>query len=358
MFYILYNYLYTFPYNYHIFITGTAVSITDAMRIISDLRTLDHAQVGNKGFDRDTWAKTIDPLVLLWKTVGSSHSSGNSGRSGSGRPLVQLQSPPDQWTPIEAFLSLEMQTAIAMANTVDSILDGLTRVLSGTGLLTQQLHTCGSSLLAGNVPDIWLKPPGVPNASWYPSSPTVYLKTVAKRFHHLCDMIGYVNQKGVSHFLSRPLPLNSVFRPKTLLNALRQQTARAIKQPIDSLRLCAAWDASLFTDKQGKFKTLPLPVTSILIQGAALSLPRTKEEPPVLVDVAKGSGAIESVSDFYLAFIGSNDPDPYGSVPVAPVPVYSDPSRETLVCEIKVPISGKLPKWILAGVAMFLSGDQ
>lgn len=45
--------------------------------------------------------------------------------------------------------------------------------------------------------------------------------------------------------LSSSLILSDLFRPDTLLNALRQQTGRAVKRPIDSLKLVANWDLRL-----------------------------------------------------------------------------------------------------------------
>jgi dynein heavy chain 2 len=44
--------------------------------------------------------------------------------------------------------------------------------------------------------------------------------------------------------LSSTLNLSDLFRPDTFLNALRQQTARASKKAIDTLRLVVTWDSN------------------------------------------------------------------------------------------------------------------
>jgi dynein heavy chain 2 len=45
--------------------------------------------------------------------------------------------------------------------------------------------------------------------------------------------------------LSRPVSLPELFRPRTFLNAMRQQTARTTGKAIDSLKLTCSWSAVL-----------------------------------------------------------------------------------------------------------------
>jgi dynein heavy chain 2 len=48
---------------------------------------------------------------------------------------------------------------------------------------------------------------------------------------------------------SQTIPLSDLFRPDTFLNALRQQTARETKQPMDMLVLNTSWSGEV---KHGK----------------------------------------------------------------------------------------------------------
>jgi hypothetical protein len=56
-----------------------------------------------------------------------------------------------------------------------------------------------------------------------------------------------------------------------------------------------------------------------------------------------------------LAYIPKEEGEPYPDPGALAVPVYVATTREEFVCEIRVPCKGQADRWILSGVALFLS---
>lgn len=72
-----------------------------------------------------------------------------------------------------------------------------------------------------------------------PANPYTWLRQLVSR---AASMDSWKQRSESGKILQSTLNLSDLFRPDTFLNALRQQTARASKRPIDSLRLVASWD--------------------------------------------------------------------------------------------------------------------
>ena len=61
----------------------------------------------------------------------------------------------------------------------------------------------------------------------------------------------------------------------------------------------------------------------------------------------------------HAAEIAAKDAEPYRGSDVLKLPVYSSPSRENHFVDISIPVSraDEQDKWVLAGVALFLSSS-
>jgi len=338
-----------------------------AIALAQSLRSLVQTGVISQGFNRAIWKSSLEPLIWRWRQL---RSSAAMPKPGTTTAVAILRRNPSEWTPIEAFFQLEFNFASAIAEAITKTLEGLANVLianeeqdssKAVANLNRDLEIEGATLLQGNVPAQWL---AVGPGGWWPTSPEACLSAVAQKFSGLRDCINFLNeqyartQDASNALLSRPLLMSTLFRPRTYLDALRQYTARMTSTPIDTLKLVAAWSPNHLPHGGNVIKA---QVDGFSIQGA--SLRATEPNAPLaLMDVDAAGAAFERVPTFFIAFVPQADPDPYatnaGVCPVAgiaSIPVYEDPSREGLVCELKLPITGRLPKWILAGVALVLT---
>lgn len=70
---------------------------------------------------------------------------------------------------------------------------------------------------------------------------------------------------------SQTVNLSDLFRPDTFLNALRQQTARVTKQPMDNLVLNTSWSGDVKHGKNVAIKITGLQLEGCLFEGSRLS---------------------------------------------------------------------------------------
>ena len=74
---------------------------------------------------------------------------------------------------------------------------------------------------------------------------------------------------------SQTINLSELFRADTFLNALRQQTARETKQPMDTLVLSTAWSGDV---KQGK--NVSIKISGLQLEGCSFDGGRLSESAP------------------------------------------------------------------------------
>jgi hypothetical protein len=121
---------------------------------------------------------------------------------------------------------------------------------------TTPVQVSGAALLADTIPAHW-------EAVWEgPPTPQEYCSAVVaravaiERWHQRCC---------AGSLLSGALELSALFHPATFLNALRQQSARALKAPMDSLKLATCWNSNRL---QGSSASLTVQLGGLLVQGA------------------------------------------------------------------------------------------
>ena len=90
---------------------------------------------------------------------------------------------------------------------------------------------------------------------------------------------------------SQTINLSDLFRPDTFLNALRQQTARATKQPMDTLVLNTSWSGEV---KHGK--NISIKITGLQLEGCSFDGGRLSESAP-------DSPSVTAFPPCYIAWI-------------------------------------------------------
>lgn len=90
---------------------------------------------------------------------------------------------------------------------------------------------------------------------------------------------------------SQTINLSDLFRPDTFLNALRQQTARESKQPMDTLVLSTSWSGEV---KHGK--TSSIKIGGLQLEGCSFDGGRLTESAP-------DSPSVTAFPSCYIAWI-------------------------------------------------------
>ena len=146
--------------------------------------------------------------------------------------------------------------------------------------------------------------------------------------------------------------MSDLFRPQTFLNALRQETARHTREALVSLDLVS----SLRNPPVGA--AVYVCVVGLLLQGATV-------DGDTLSELSESDAPVAfRMPDVYLAWM---PPKKVGdgaaaattapqAQSVVPVPVYTNLSKDSLLCELKMKVANAVdvPKFILAGTAMAL----
>lgn len=216
-------------------------------------------------------------------------------------------------------------------------------MLFGSGLLTPQIQTVATALLGGVVPSEWTR-------LWDagPEKPQGWLREIVRKRMSLSKWKGALSKGGL---LSSPLALGDLFNPATFINALRQQTARQLGTAIDLVKLVCGWDK----DSKEVKGSCPSPciLSNLLLQGANFAGGGLQESAPEAMEVTP-------TPEVTIGFVPIDAADTYRQREAVGIPVYLNPSREDLLMELQMPMDreDEHDKWILSGVALFLSGED
>lgn len=372
---------------------------------------------GGAGFSRALWTQRLGPVVQGWRAglaaaiascpALASVNSGNSVAPASGGAGVSgnfvmpsLRTKPEDWSPLEAFVQLEAASAAAIVTTVSTSVARLEGLLFGAALLTPELQSEGATLMRDAVPAAWFCPQVASTGKWRPETPAAFIRQLLARAAAVATMIATLTsappaQPGaaatspaVLALLSRPVPLALTFRPNAFLNALRQETARRTRVPLDGLKLVLTFDAALLpADGNAPFAAT---VTGMLAQGAAVAainpangalaaVPNSAYAAMIpngtggafnanalfgLADPSPTAPASSPLPACLLAFVPTAAADPYpltaagaNAVPAVAMVVYVNGEREESLAQVKVPCGTKVPKCILSGAALLLSQE-
>jgi dynein heavy chain 2 len=318
----------------------------NSTRVINTLRQLaaggvDGGDAGAAGVNVQQWKEQLSPLWKLWENV-------TNAQLARLKHVEVRQVHPDD-APVVAFVLMDVQFAAQLADKVGNDLTNIRKVCDGVGLSTPDIQQQAMTLLRSEVPSKWEKT--WPSA---PEAPAVYLQGLAKR---LASLKGdWVNRvKNPNSLFSQPVQLSDFLRPDVFLNALRQQTARALKVPIDSLHLVATFEPQLMSDSS----TSPLPVTvaDLILEGCSFDPAKM-----VLVESSRNSPLISVMPPLTIAWMSrASNPDRALSsarqtMSVA-MPIYVSLSREKLIGEVYLHTDSTRQR-VLNSAALFLTEND
>jgi dynein heavy chain 2 len=293
-------------------------------KVISSLKVLNVTLEEGARFNREKWSSELAPLLSTWQKLTTTPSNLLEAKT--------VQKP--NAVPTEVFVYMEHQKALNLVKTVNNSLQYITKVISGNALLTPQIAAIGNALLRGAVPDAWAD-------IWEgPSDPYNWIGGLCSRAHALASWVDRANNGSL---LQHPMDLSELFSPDTLLNALRQQTARITKVPVDRLKMISAPDMKLISSCK-----LPISVKGMLLQGCVF------DGASKLQEVAPDGPTLAPLGNYCLGWVPADENDPYPAQNVVPTPIYYTSTREKYIGEVSLPCAGDRTKWVLAGVAICL----
>ncbi|KXJ28478.1 Cytoplasmic dynein 2 heavy chain 1 [Exaiptasia diaphana] len=250
-------------------------------QVIGQLKVLMRSDVVAHKFDKEKWSVELSPILNLWKKLNqvridrpmdilgdllrikklkkrlrrNNRSIDNSLLHGY---LRHLERQPCLCTVeramIETFFHIYRQlfTGISHCKLIGRL--GSIKVIRGTQLLNAEVQALAGSLLKQEVPLEW-------SATWEgPADPVHWLRALVSKALALGSWVEKCEAKTL---LREEIDLSELFHPDTFLNALRQQTARAMKTSIHNLKLCVSWKASINGAKY------PVKLGGLQLEGAA-----------------------------------------------------------------------------------------
>jgi len=300
---------------------GRSVQRYNSLNVIRQLKQLSAASEDSLKFDREEWSAKLGPLWNLWQTMFKADLLRLKGISAESDD------------PLESFVSREAISACQLLESVHASLEGISKVLAGTGLMTSAVEEDAKYLLSNEVPARW-------TYVWEgPSSPVPWLRTLVRRTGALKR---WVDQSKNGTLFNQPLNLGELFHPQTFLNAYRQMTARKLRRSMEDFKLICSLDASLPGSIQ---------LAGMSLQGAAFS--RGK-----LVNAEASSPDLAVLPTISIAWVPNDQADAASSQDIVVVPVYLTPERERLLCTLKLQNTGTAEERVISGVALFLSSSD
>ncbi|KAI9364365.1 dynein heavy chain and region D6 of dynein motor-domain-containing protein [Zopfochytrium polystomum] len=308
--------------------------------VLNQLKLMRSLDLQSERFDRERWSRELMPFLQLWKKLNT------------GNDLLQKKFPAsDDTDPILSFLSLELTSSLHLLHKIHSDLSQLSKTLRNLHPLTATTQRTAASLLRREVPAEWAAaadPDGGSGGGGIGADPHGFLREAVGRaaavdaWRARVGGGGGVGRKGAGGG-DAPVSLRCLRSPGTFLDALRQETARAVSRPMDELTLTATWSTSSSSTSPGG---LHVAVEGLLVQGCLFDGLRLSE-------VTQEDANLSSVPVVRVAWV-PKDSSPNTQLRV---PLYTTPSRERLVCSLPVPCpADDHSTWTLAGVAFFLHG--
>uniref|UniRef100_A0A8C9DBD6 Dynein cytoplasmic 2 heavy chain 1 n=1 Tax=Panthera leo TaxID=9689 RepID=A0A8C9DBD6_PANLE len=174
-----------------------------------------------------------------------------------------------------------------------------------------------------------------------PEDPLQYLRGLVAR---ALAIQSWVERAEKQALLSDTLDLSELFHPDTFLNALRQETARAMGCSVDSLKFVASWKGRLQEAK------LQIKMGGLLLEGCSFDGSRLAEN-------QHDSPSVSPVLPCCVGWIPQGAYGPYSPDECISLPVYTSAERDRVVTNIDVPCGGSPDRWIQCGAALFLKNQ-
>lgn len=292
--------------------------------VISQLRALMRSDIKASKFDKDVWANELGPILNLWKKLNQ------------GQQLIQkkVTPPKDKYgssSPLVSFLQLEKYRAIKLVQFVHSSLASLSKVIRGTQLLTSDTQALAAALMNQETPIKWLE-------KWDgPEDPIQFIRGLVSRTQAVLEWVEWAEQNSL---LDQVLDLSDLFHPDTFLNAFRQQTARAVKCSMDTLKFACSWQQ-------------PVPGAHNSVRIGGLLLEGCTFDGRTLSNNCPDSPTLCNLPPAYISWIPKNVSN--NTMESISLPLYYSSDRDRVVSYLDVPCTGTEPgQWLLCGAAIFL----
>nr|XP_012219219.1 PREDICTED: cytoplasmic dynein 2 heavy chain 1 [Linepithema humile] len=178
-----------------------------------------------------------------------------------------------------------------------------------------------------------------------PKNAIQFIKAVSSKYEAL---------KSLATSIPRRVDLSQLSRPRALLTALKQHTARELGYPLETLQLYANW----IENRPNKKWKVSLELEGLLISGALI-------EEGVLKDLDVNSAAVAVAPICQVAFM----PDEYSEDKSGNdnssnfedredylcIPIYTSVQRETLICALPITCPREeRDAWLRRGVILYL----
>ncbi|UJR10563.1 hypothetical protein I4U23_014763 [Adineta vaga] len=296
----------------------------NSAQIINSLKILQRTDVEVEKFDKEKWSILLAPLLNLWKKLNQDID------------FIKLKvQPPNEdgsLSPIQSFLQLERYNGIQLVHTMHENLAALSKVIRGVNLITNEIQEYAKDLLQNETPQTW-------QDRWEgPTDSLQYVRAVVSKAKAMQQIAGSIKDQDI---FSQTINLSDLFRPDTFLNALRQQTARTTKQPMDTLVLNTSWSGEV---KHGK--NISIKITGLQLEGCSFDGGRLHESAP-------DSPSVTAFPSCYIAWI-PRDVAQQETRETISLPVYFNADREKMVTRLNVPCGTEKDKWLQCGAALFL----
>ena len=263
------------------------------------------------------WGDRLTPITLKWTTMCTPNA-------GALQKKPHKKASPG---PVEGFVFNELHTAQELVETVQSCMEGIERTVRGVSLITAELQRDSAALLANEVPDRWQQfdcPVTVDNFMT-----SLVTKAVA--------LAGWLDRAQNNSLLSSPIRLSDLLRPKTFLNALRQQSSKTSGISVVNLKLISGWNGAV------SGASISVALEGLQLQGA-------KWNSGALQECLTDDPSWFRMPDCYISWVAS---DVVTDESCISVPLYMTRTRESCLCEISLPCrSSDIPQWTLCGLAL------
>ncbi|KAF4729654.1 Cytoplasmic dynein 2 heavy chain 1, partial [Perkinsus olseni] len=325
--------------------TDRALQITNSERVLAQIRMLRIRQVRPSGQQlaegtidmialRGEFVVFVQELEILWAFW---ESRAGEHRAAASEPLRSAESTD---SPTAAFVKADTLLATEIFTTVDQHLRTLqqfcTSPVSAHPPLTSVLISIADSLVRHSVPSKW-------SSGWLlaPEEPLRFLNVLSESTLSFNRSVQEISMCFVSLRTrwmaaaaaddfpsSRPVDLAQLLRPGVFLAALKQQTARALKVPLDSsLQLSTSFDSPEGTGMSAVVENLQLegcrldPTTHMLVESS-------RQDPP-----------FSPLPKLTLRWLPVHQLEAAGSKPgyaQMSVPLYGDRERRYFIAELKM----------------------
>jgi len=321
----------------------------NSTRVITMLRHLSTArdeQMVGSGGSIDIRACS-DQLAPLWKSWDSVCRSQFAKVKSINVRAVRPEDPP-----LVAFILMDAAEACRIVDTVTNSLVALQKVVAGTGLSTPDLQADALCLVKGEVPEGWEE-----GWSAAPEEPAAFLRGLSQKLVALkSDWLSRVEQGSV---IDKPVNLSDFLRPDVFLNAMRQQTARALKVSVDSLHLVSSFQSNLL-DRSNPECPMPVQLQDILLEGCAFD-----ERAGVLTESTRSSPLLSVLPLLSICWMPrARHPERAVSsarnAATVAIPIYVSLNRERFLADVVLHTeSGQGARQrILNSAALFLTDTQ